>query len=311
MGGVVRLRLLADDLTGALDSAARFVPLTGRLPVLWHAADAPESAAFDSGTRDLMGDAARARIEEFATVLAGADIAFKKIDSLLRGHVSLELAACRRFFDHCVLAPAFPFQGRITRGGRQLFRTGDTWRDTDVTVPGMLDAETAVGLDAIVADGHALSGRVLWCGTGGLAGALANHLPVPKPRLPSPILALIGSDHPVSRAHVAAVQDHRRMSVMTCDLPAGTSRAAARQQIRATFAARLREGDRPGTLFVTGGETLRDLCTDLGASHLEVDGELEPGVPTSLLCGGPWDGQRIVSKSGAFGDAEFLARLLL
>ena len=307
----MRLRLLADDLTGALDSAARFVPLTGRLPVLWRAADAPGPAAFDSGTRDLSEDAARSRIEAFATLLDGADIAFKKIDSLLRGHVALELAACRRLFDHCVLAPAFPFQGRITRGGRQLFRTGDIWRETGAAVPGMRDAETDAELDAIVADGQALPGRVLWCGTGGLAGALARHLPVPRPRLPPPIVALIGSDHPVSRAHVAAVPDYRRASVITCNLPSGSSRTAARQQIRATFAARLRQGDRPGTLFVTGGETLRDLCMDLGASHLEVDGELEPGVPTSLLCGGPWDGQRIVSKSGAFGDSGFLARLLL
>lgn len=307
----MRLRLLADDLTGALDSAARFVPLTGPLPAIWHASDAPECAAFDSGTRDLSGHAARERVEQFAPLLQGADIAFKKVNSLLRGHVALELDACMRFFDHCVLAPAFPFQGRITRGGRQLFRAGDTWRDTGVTLPDMRDAETDADLDAIVAEGRALSGRVLWCGTGGLAGALAEHLPVPKPPLPLPILALIGSDHPVSRAHIAGVPKHRRAAVVTCDLPPGASRAAARQQIRATFAARLSQTDRPGTLFVTGGETLRDLCVDLGASHLRVDGELDPGVPTSILCGGPWDGQRIVSKSGAFGDAGFLARLLL
>jgi uncharacterized protein YgbK (DUF1537 family) len=40
-----------------------------------------------------------------------------------------------------------------------------------------------------------------------------------------------------------------------------------------------------------------------------VDGEVVPGVPTSILRGGDWDGQRVVSKSGAFGDAGFLARL--
>src|SRR5262245_25087812 len=96
MGGRVRLRLLADDLTGALDSAARFVPLTGRLPVFWDVADAPGSAAFDSGTRDLPEDAVRSRIEAFATLLDGANIAFKKIDSLLRGHVAQELAVCQR-----------------------------------------------------------------------------------------------------------------------------------------------------------------------------------------------------------------------
>jgi D-threonate/D-erythronate kinase len=35
-----------------------------------------------------------------------------------------------------------------------------------------------------------------------------------------------------------------------------------------------------------------------------------PGIPTSVLRGGVWDGLRIVSKSGAFGDAGLLARLL-
>lgn len=305
------LRLLADDLTGALDSAARFVPLTGPLPVVWDDGEVPGSAAVDSGTRDLPEDAARTRVAQLASLLQGADIAFKKIDSLLRGHVASELAACMRWFDHCVLAPAFPFQGRITRGGRQLYRGGETWRDTAVTLPDMRDAETDADLDAIVADGRALTGRILWCGTGGLAGALANHLPVPRPSLPPPILALVGSDHPVSRAHVAAVPAHRRAAVVACDLPPNTDRLVARRHIRSTFAATLRKGERPGTLFVTGGETLRDLCSELGATHLEVDGELEPGVPTSILRGGSWDGQRIVSKSGAFGDAGFLARLLL
>jgi uncharacterized protein YgbK (DUF1537 family) len=87
-----RFRLLADDLTGALDSAARFVPLTGPLPVVWRDTDVPEGAAIDSGTRDLAEDAAYSRIKRFAPLLQGADIAFKKIDSLLRGHVAMELA---------------------------------------------------------------------------------------------------------------------------------------------------------------------------------------------------------------------------
>ena len=286
------------------------MPLTGPLPVVWRITDVPPSAAIDSGARDLPEDAALTAIAGFAPLLFGADIAFKKIDSLLRGHVALELAACMRGFDHCILAPAFPHQGRITRGGRQLFRSGETWRDTGVALAGMRDAETDDDLDAIVAEGLALTGRVLWCGTGGLAGALAGRRPVPRPHLPSPILALIGSDHPVSRAQVAAVPQYRRDAVVTCDIPPGTDRGAARQRIGGTFAALLRQIERPGTLFVTGGETLRDLCEALGVSHLEADGELEPGVPTSVLRGGAWDGQRLVSKSGAFGDAGFLIRLL-
>jgi uncharacterized protein YgbK (DUF1537 family) len=304
------LRLLADDLTGALDSAAQFVPLTGPVAVVWHNQPPPGPVAIDSGTRDLPEPAARAAIEYFAPLLAAGAPAFKKIDSLLRGHVALELAACMRQFDHCVLAPAFPFQGRITRGGRQLVRDGDGWRDTGVSLPGMRDAETDADIDAIVARGRALPGRALWCGTGGLAGALAGHRPVPRPKLPPPILALIGSDHAVSRTQIAAVQPHRRTAVITCDLPPATERDAARRHISAQFAAVLRER-RPGTLFVSGGATLRDLCDAFGVTHLELDGELEPGVPTSVMRGGALDGQRLVSKSGAFGDAGSLARLLL
>lgn len=67
---------------------------------------------------------------------------------------------------------------------------------------------------------------------------------------------------------------------------------------------------RPGTLIVSGGETLRALCIALAADRLDVDGEIEPGVPTSVLRGGAFDGQRIVSKSGAFGGDDFLARIL-
>jgi uncharacterized protein YgbK (DUF1537 family) len=289
---------------------------------MWQDTVLPEAAAIDSGTRELPEAAARLAIERVAPLLVGGAPAFKKIDSLLRGHVALELAACMRWFDHCVLAPAFPFQGRITRGGRQLVRSDAGWRDIGVDLAAALgalgiavqvrDAETDADLDAIVAEGRALSGRVLWCGTGGLAGALAGRRVVTCPALPRPVLALIGSDHAVSGAQVAAVPPELLASVMVCALPAGTERGEARRRIGGTFAAVLREWrERPGTLFVTGGETLRDLCGALGASHLEVDGEIEPGVPTSVLRGGPWDGQRIVSKSGAFGDAGFLARLLL
>ena len=317
---VPRLRLLADDLTGALDSASRFVPLTGGVAVCWHDAAPDGSAAFDSGTRDLSADAALAAIAHFTPLLDGGAPAFKKIDSLLRGHVALELAACMRRFDYCVLAPAFPFQGRITRDGRQLMRTDDGWRDTGVDLPAALraldvrvhlrNAATDADLDAIVADGRRLPGRVLWCGTGGLAGALAGRRPVPCPALPRPILVLIGSDHPVSGAQFAAVPADLRSAIATCDLPPSTDRGEARRLIREEFAALLHRAERPGTLFVTGGGTLRDLCEALGASHLDVDGEIEPGVPTSLLRGGAWDGQRLVSKSGAFGDTGFLARLL-
>ena len=333
------LRLVADDLTGALDSAARFVPLVGPVPVLWRGEKLPPTAAVDAGTRDLGAAAVCAAMQRLAPLLHGADIAFKKIDSLLRGHVAAELAVCMAGFDHCVLAPAFPFQGRVTRGGRQFVRDGDRWRDCGVDLPAALracgltvplrDAETDADLDAIVATGRALPGRVLWCGTGGLAGALAGRRVVPCPALPRPILALIGSDHGVSAGQLAAT-GHRLHRVAASGpheiaairrslrsgaaavcvaLPDGMPRAEAAGRIGDCFAAVLAAVDRPGTLIVSGGETLRRLCDALGVARLDVDGEVAPGVPASILRGGAWDGQRVVSKSGAFGDAGFLARL--
>ncbi len=336
---VMTLRLLADDLTGALDSAARFVSLVGPVPVQWRTDDLPPTAAIDAGTRDLDTAAAHAAIARLAPLLRGADIAFKKIDSLLRGHVAVELAACMRHFEHCVLAPAFPFQGRITGGGRQLARDGDHWQDSGVDLPAALrdcgltvamhDAETDADLDTIVAAGRVLAGSVLWCGTGGLAGALAGRRVVPCPRLARPILALIGSDHSVSASQLAATGNRLlRIAAAGTDaiaairrslqsgatavcvaLPGGTPRAEAARRIGLCFAELLAALDRPGTLIVSGGETLRRLCDALGVAGLDVDGEIEPGVPTSTLRGGTWDGQRVVSKSGAFGDAGFLARL--
>jgi uncharacterized protein YgbK (DUF1537 family) len=314
------LRLLADDLTGALDAAARFVALAGPIGVSWDIAMAPRLPAMDSGTRELPAAAALARIERFAPMLEGGNPAFKKIDSLLRGHVASELAVCMRAFDHCVLAPAFPFQGRITRGGRQFAGGGEAWRDAGIDLNAALrrlglavtvrDAESDADLDRVVAEGRRLPGRVLWCGTGGLAGALAGGRPVPRPVLRQPVLALIGSDHSVTRAQVAAVPRRSRERVVACRLAPGIDRGEARRRISEELATQLGGAGRPGTLFVTGGETLRDLCDNLGVTHLEVDGELEPGVPASVMRGGAWDGQRLVSKSGAFGDSGFLAELL-
>jgi D-threonate/D-erythronate kinase len=353
------LRVLADDLTGALDSAARFVSVAGStvtpcVPTFWkppRTLDGP--AAIDTGTRELAAADARTTANRLACLLDDAEPAFRKIDSLLRGHVAVEIAATRHGFDHVIIAPAFPFQGRVTRSGRQSVREPDGWRDIgpdlrvelrvqNVTValcrPGdaapagtsLWDAETDADLQAVAAAGRALPGRVLWCGSGGLAGALAGMHTAPAPALPPPVLALIGSDHPASIAQLSAAWAyvHRvargdaeeaapiarrlaRGSVGAAVVaPPGADRLTARHHIAAVFAALLTFLDCPGTLFVAGGETLRAVCDCLGAERLDVDGEMAPGVPASILRGGWWDGLRVVSKSGAFGDAGLLLRLL-
>lgn len=58
----------------------------------------------------------------------------------------------------------------------------------------------------------------------------------------------------------------------------------------------------------TGGETARALCDVLGMDHLQVLGQLEPGVSLARLPG-PGRARHIVIKSGSFGDAATLVRI--
>ncbi len=339
-----RFRLLADDLTGALDRAAAFVPRFGPIPVLWHPDPALPIAALDSGARDAAPEAAHAALSPFAADLAGAELALLKLDRLLRGHPAPTIAACLRAgaFEHAVIAPALPVQGRVTRAGRQLVHGADTGIDLAAglgalgvpvrlrrpgeTAPAgvsLWDAASDAELATIAAAGRTLSGRVLWCGSAGLAGTLAGAAP-PLIVPPRPVLALIGTDHPTTRRQLEACLNHSAADAAAIaahltggqgvavvpGLPDGLGRAEGAVEIAGRFAGLVRRLPRPGALFVTGGETLRALCTSLGAARLHVIGQLAPGVPVSNLVGGAWDGLPVVSKSGGFGGPALLADLL-
>ncbi|HEY0204380.1 MAG TPA: four-carbon acid sugar kinase family protein [Acetobacteraceae bacterium] len=354
------LRLLADDLTGALDTAAEFVGLTGPVHAYWQGVRPgalPPNAALDTGTREAGEAAARAAVAAATPTLAGAGIAYKKLDSLLRGHTLAELAACfaTGVWRHAVLAPAFPFQGRVTRGGRQWVADGAGWtpagpplvdalRALGMTVqrgcpgaalvPGVtvFDAETDADLDAVAVAVAAAGAPMLWCGTGGLARALAAGHPRPAlPPLPRPALGLFGSDQAVTAGQLAACAEHwtavphggaehaahlaRRLgrdgiALASLDLPPGLSRAEAARRIGAELCRLVHTLPPPGTLIAAGGETLRGLCIALGAESLLVQGRAVPGVPVSILRGGRWDGVTVVSKSGAFGHPTLLRDLL-
>ena len=228
------LRLLADDLTGALDTAAELVGLTGPVHAFWHGALPPElpaNAALDSGTRELDEATAVAATVALATHLDGAGISYKKVDSLLRGPTVAEAAACLRAgqWERGVFAPAFPFQGRVTRGGVQYATDAQgRWSATGGDIvgrlrnegvearPGRLDAPLPPGLSVfdaesdddlrrIAACGRAAPGRVLWVGAGGLAQALAGDAPAEaRAPLAVPILGLFGSDQAVTAGQLAA-----------------------------------------------------------------------------------------------------------
>jgi uncharacterized protein YgbK (DUF1537 family) len=229
---VQTIRILADDLTGALDTAGCFATAASPLPVVFNSALPPQakSWAASSGSRDLSESEAVARIAQFMPVFTREGLAFKKIDSLLRGHVAAEIAhhVRRSDFDTAVIAPAFPALDRVTRNGRQWAKlagqnshrivgpnlVSDFARfgiDLKLGLPDaphggstrviLADAETDDDLKAIV-DAGKQCGRVLWCGCAGLADVLAGEgVRGPVPMAPR-MLVICGTRHPVASLQV-------------------------------------------------------------------------------------------------------------
>jgi uncharacterized protein YgbK (DUF1537 family) len=90
---------------------------------------------------------------------------------------------------------------------------------------------------------------------------------------------------------------------------ASGERHAVARRIDGAFAELLDGLPAPGTLLVTGGETLRAVCDSLCAERLVVESALEPGLPISRIGGGRFNGVAAISKSGAFGDSALFVRL--
>ncbi|OYV67263.1 MAG: hypothetical protein B7Z59_04810 [Acidiphilium sp. 37-67-22] len=363
------IRLVADDLTGALDAAVQFTARDPDLAVLLDAKTGgavPASAAISTNARDLDAAAAASRMDGAAAFLAWAELRFLKIDSLLRGHWPEAIAmALQAGPDQlCVFAPAFPAQQRITRDGRQyapradgalvrlersavheLARVGLRTAQIPAGIaadPGLAAAPGTVlvcdaieqdDLDRLVAAARRDGPPILWCGSAGLARALAGRAPpliVPRPGLR---LVIIGSNHCVTRGQVAAVpaaaaariplgEDAERAAlriaaslehgncIVTPGLPDGLAADAAAAAIEARLRATLPRLAKPAEIVVIGGETLNAVCKAVGADALHPGGEIVSGVPVSRMIGGAWDGTTLISRSGAFGGPDFLARLL-
>ncbi len=120
-----QILILADDLTGACDSASPFLR-NGHSARVWLTKDANTSAAETvwvrhTASRDIPpSDAAHAISLAAAALPAAPDtLLFKKVDSAGRGNIAAELLATRDAYaaDLILLAPSFPATGRIVRNG--------------------------------------------------------------------------------------------------------------------------------------------------------------------------------------------------
>jgi D-threonate/D-erythronate kinase len=374
------LVIVADDLTGAADSAA-LMTRRGRTSIVLEAGGewpADDVLAVDTDSRHR--EPAVATIAVTAATRRAVDLGaqvVKKIDSTLRGNVAAELRAMSDVFaasgEHrlLVVAPAFPATGRTTVDGvvhvdgqrlsahgsdgdvvglleRGGLRAGQLGRAA-LSGPGVLaerfedarqrwdavvvDSESDHDLETVVAASRRTSVPVLLVGSGGLTRPLAgpSSSSYDEPADRSPVLVVVGSYASASRTQrqrlvdagltpvllrdddtsptvddlIRALGDGDAVLSPDPDAPVDRSRAAlVAQRLADTVTAVL---DRVGTLVATGGETARAVLTSAGVSRMVVTGEVEPGVVRGRV---PELELDVITKAGAFGDADALVRCL-
>ena len=200
-----RIRILADDLTGALDTAAAFC---GDVPVF---IDTPPDvnspyrratvSVVATPTRDVPAETLPTHLAPTLNWFTAGTLAYKKVDSLLRGNTFAEIAWLQTHggFAGTIFAPAFPAQGRITTNDRQwVIKNGEDMQpvarplqpafaelgaatcpsyESCGTLPAVWIPEVRDDgdLDRIAALLDAATSTYLWSGSAGLAHAIARR----------------------------------------------------------------------------------------------------------------------------------------
>ena len=115
-----KLGIVADDLTGAMDSSGYFASQGWRTVVILAPAfsSTADVVVITTNSRAEDPNTARERVKQAVRNLAGR-VVYKKIDSTLRGNIGVELEAAMAEMacEKAVVAPAFPAVGRTTVAG--------------------------------------------------------------------------------------------------------------------------------------------------------------------------------------------------
>jgi len=126
--------ILADDLTGANDSALQFYMQGAGTQILLsdnvdvESSSATQTWAVSTETRNLPQEEAFDKVKETTCMLMekiNPDYFFKKIDSTIRGNIAIEVLTMLNElqWDAAIVVPAFPDEQRITIGGYHLLRS--------------------------------------------------------------------------------------------------------------------------------------------------------------------------------------------
>ena len=292
--------LIADDLTGACDTALPFLALGPVRVGIWP--HLPEGelacAAVSTESRADPVGVSYERSRHAATLL-NCDVLYRKLDSLLRGNPVADVAGVLDATGAapCVVAPALPAESRTTTGGIQHWPGGEVDL-VELLAPlagriELRDAATEADLDRVAREVLA-RGDLIMAGTAGLAAALARAMGLgPPPPAPSPAcarpLAVVGSPAAAGQAGYARSRGWDVQVLGPNSLP---------------------DLDGHDGLFVTGGETAARVLAAAGTRALALLGEALPRAPMARVCGGRLDGLPVVLKAGAFGPEDAIHRAL-
>lgn len=334
----LKMAIIADDLTGALDAAAPFAG-RGLRTLVAVASDEigealrrdPEILAVNTASREIDAHTACARVSEVLSRLPCSARLFKKVDSRLKGNVATELLAfCTS--DLAVL-PAIPEFGRIVRDGAIsgfgveepvaisfLLANWPSPYIPDVTsVAEMEKAYRKAPRDALLV------------GARGLADVAAHDLSGGKPNHPAALPQgnigfVIGSRDPITLGQIEALrQTYPDMPVMRApngvappdSIDEGAScvsllfatpepaRVSEDWAAGALAASLRRTGmEKRTSLLISGGATAQTVLKALGTCVLDVSGEVLEGLPVSYT-----SNRAIITKSGGFGSTDALVAI--
>lgn len=125
--------IIADDLTGANDTALQFHNQGAKTKILLDSSYVPnkkditEVWAISTESRNCNAEEAVKRVSDAVKTFAdnfSFEYYYKKIDSTIRGHIALETLTMLDIleYDAAIIIPAFPQEGRITVGGYHLLK---------------------------------------------------------------------------------------------------------------------------------------------------------------------------------------------
>lgn len=329
------LVILADDLTGALDTAAPFAARGMHAEVALSAGaiaealgEAPAVLSINLASREIGAEAARRAAEAALAALPAGIRLFKKVDSRLKGHIVAELDAIS--YRAALVAPAIPAFGRIVADGC----VSGFGVDAPISVAARLGPHAA---RATIPDTASQSELSLWLerageagidllvGARGLAEALAERMsgqaPVRAAEIPAgPGLFVVGSRDPITLAQIEALRGDGGLRY----LPAPNGRLAGVQadgsaltlvqavpgedvvtseEVSRALADSVCPAltDAASTLLLSGGATAEAVLRQMGIARFRLLGECLPGL--GLAHAG---GRCIIAKSGGFGQPDTL-----